>query len=110
MVNMSRETAALLTKAGIPVSIESGYEGYVPKTRIILLEAAQAVAYGLPYVEGLKSITIHPATLLGLERRIGSIEPGKDADLVFFNGDPFEYTTQVEKVMIDGEVVSEEKY
>lgn len=106
-LNMSRETAANLYKAGIPVSIESGYEGYVPKTRIILFEAAQAVAYGLPFEEGLKSITLNPAKLLGVEKRVGSIEAGKDADLVLFNGDPFEYTTNVTMVMIDGVVVSE---
>jgi imidazolonepropionase-like amidohydrolase len=106
MVNMTRESAALLTRGGIPVSIESGYEGYVPKTRVILWEAAQAVANGLPYEEGIKAITLNPARLLGLDKRVGSIEKGKDADLVLYTGDPFEYLTKVCKVMIDGEWVS----
>lgn len=107
MLNITRESAAILTKAGIPVSIESGYEGYVPKTRVILWEAAVAVADGLPYEEGLKAITLNPAKLLNIDNRVGSIEKGKDADLVLYNGDPFEYLTKVCKVMIDGVWVSD---
>ena len=107
MVNMTRESAAILTKAGIPVSIETGFEGYVPKTRVLLYEAAMAVREGLPYEDGFKVITLNPAKLLGLDKRIGSIEKGKDADLVLYNGDPFEYLTSVCKVMIDGEWVSD---
>jgi imidazolonepropionase-like amidohydrolase len=104
MLNMTMENAAILTKAGIPVSIESGYEGYVPKTRIVLFEAATAMRYGLSYEDALKAITINPAKLLGLDKQIGSIEKGKDADLVLFNGDPFEYTTKPCIVIIDGKV------
>jgi len=107
MVNMNRETAAILTSQGIPVSIESGYEGYVPKTRIILFEAGQAMVHGLSFDDALKTITLNPAKLLGIENRVGSIEKGKDADLVLFNGDPFEYLTKVCVVIIDGEVVKE---
>jgi imidazolonepropionase-like amidohydrolase len=88
------------------VSIETGYEGYVPKTHVLLFEAALAVTYGLPYEEGLKSITLNPAKLLGIDKRVGSIEKGKDADLVLFDGDPFEYLTKISKVMIDGQWVS----
>jgi imidazolonepropionase-like amidohydrolase len=102
MLNMSRESASLLTKAGIPVSIESGYEGYVPKTRIVLFEAAVAMSFGLTYEDALKSITINPAKLLGLDKERGSLEKGKKADLVLFDGDPFEYTTHVTDVYIDG--------
>ncbi len=107
MENMTFENAAILTKAGITVSIESGFEGYVPKTRVILYEAAIATANQMPYDEALKSITINPAKLLGLDKRIGSIEKGKDADIVLFDGDPFEYTTHVCKVIIDGQLVSD---
>ncbi|MBU3714626.1 MAG: amidohydrolase family protein [Ferruginibacter sp.] len=106
-VNMSRETAAILTKAGVHVSIESGYESYVPKTRIVLFEAAVAMASGLSFDDALKSITINPAKLLGIDKRVGSIEAGKDADLVLYNGDPFEYVTNVCKVFIDGKLVSD---
>ena len=108
MVNMNRESAAILTAAGIPVSIESGFEAYVPKTRIILFEAGQAMAHGLSFDEALKTITLNPARLLGIEKRVGSIEIGKDADLVLYNGDPFEYLTKVCVVIIDGVVVKEE--
>ena len=108
MVNMNRESAAILTAAGIPVSIESGYESYVPKTRIVLFEAGLAMANGLSFDEALKSISLNPAKLLGIDNRVGSIETGKDADLVLFNGDPFEYLTKVCTVIIDGEVVSEQ--
>jgi imidazolonepropionase-like amidohydrolase len=106
MINMNRESATILTKAGIPVSIESGYESYVPKTRIILYEASVAVSYGMPFEEALKSITLNPSKLLGIDRRVGSLEIGKDADIVLYDGDPFEYTTKVCKVFIDGELVS----
>ncbi|MBS1936058.1 MAG: amidohydrolase family protein, partial [Bacteroidetes bacterium] len=105
--NMTLENAAILTKAGIPVSIESGFEGYVPKTRVILYEAGIAAANELPYDEALKAVTINPAKLLGLDKRIGSIEKGKDADIVLYDGDPFEYTTHVCKVIIDGQLVAD---
>ncbi len=107
MVNMTRENAALLTKAGIPVSIETGFEGYVPKTRILLFEAAMAMSSGLPYDEALKAVTLNPAKLLGIANTVGSIEKGKDADLVLYNGDPFEYLTRVCKVFIEGVLVSD---
>ena len=107
MANMTMENAAIVTKAGIPVSIESGYEGYVPKTRVILFEAGVAAANELPFEEALKAITLNPARLLGLDKRIGSLEKGKDGDIVLFDGDPFEYTTHVCKVIIDGKLVAD---
>jgi imidazolonepropionase-like amidohydrolase len=107
MVNMNRQSAAILTAAGIPVSIESGYEAYVPKTRVILFEAGQAMVHGLSFDDALKTITLNPSKLLGIEKRVGSIEKGKDADLVLFNGDPFEYLTKVCGVFIEGVAVKE---
>ena len=107
MANMTMENAGILNKAGVPVSISSGYEGYVPKTRVILFEAGVATANGLPYEEALKAVTLNPARLLGLDKRIGSIEKGKDADIVLYDGDPFEYTTHVCKVFIDGQLVAD---
>ena len=108
MKNMSWETAAILTKAGIPVAIQSGYEAYVPKTRVILYEAAIAVANGLSFDDGLKSITINAAKIIGQDDKIGSIEKGKDADIVIFDGDPFEYLTHVCTVITNGEVTHQE--
>jgi imidazolonepropionase-like amidohydrolase len=107
--NLSMETAATLRHAGIPVAIQSGFEPYVPKTRVVLFEAAVAAANGLTFDEALAAVTIDAARLLGIENRVGSLEAGKDADLALFDGDPFEYTTHVTGVLINGRVVSEEK-
>ncbi|RMG51105.1 MAG: amidohydrolase [Acidobacteria bacterium] len=106
--NLSMETAATLRHAGIPIALQSGYEAYVPKTRVVLFEAAIAAANGLSFEEALASITIDAARILGIADRVGSIEPGKDGDLALFDGDPFEYTTHCIGVIIEGDVVSRE--
>lgn len=106
--NALLETASLLKKEGIPFTLQSGFEGYVPKTRIILFEAALAASNGLGMEAALESITISAAKILGIEKKVGSITKGKQADLVLYNGDPFEYTSKVCTVIIDGVVVSNE--
>ena len=106
-VNATLETAARLYEAGIPFAFQSGFESYVPKTRVVLFEAAMAVANGLPRTVALEALTIQAARILGIADRVGSLEPGKDADLVLFDGDPFEYTTHVCGVIIEGEPVHE---
>jgi imidazolonepropionase-like amidohydrolase len=105
--NASFETAAKLKQAGIKFALQSGYEGYVPKTRVVLYEAALAVANGLPFEDGLRTITSDAAEILGISNRIGSLEAGKDADVVCFDGDPFEYTSHVCQVIINGQLVKE---
>lgn len=100
--NLSMETASKLQAAGIPFALQSGFETYVPKTRIVLLEAGVAAANGLTFDQALASITISAAKLLGLEQRLGSLEPGKDADLALYDGDPFEYTTHCIAVIVSG--------
>jgi imidazolonepropionase-like amidohydrolase len=105
--NLSMETAAALRKAGIPFALQSGYESYVPKTRVVLWEAAIAAARGLTFDEALASVTIDAARVLGVDGRVGSLAPGKDGDVALFDGDPFEYTSHVAGVVIDGRVVSE---
>ena len=105
--NLSMETASVLKKAGIPFAIESGYESYVPKTRVVLWEAALAAARGLTQDQALAAITIDAARLLGVDKRVGSLEAGKDGDVAIFDGDPFEYTSHVVGVVIDGHIVSE---
>jgi imidazolonepropionase-like amidohydrolase len=107
--NLSMETAATLKKAGLRVALQSGYESYVPKTRVVLFEAAVAAANGLSIEEALATVTLDAARILGIEGRVGSLEPGKDADLALFDGDPFEYSSHVVGVLIDGQVVSEER-
>jgi imidazolonepropionase-like amidohydrolase len=106
--NLSMETAATLRHAGIPVALQSGFEAYVPKTRVVLFEAGVAAANGMTFDEALAAVTIDAARILGVESRVGSLEAGKDADLALFDGDPFEYTTHVTAVVINGRVVSEE--
>ena len=106
--NLSMETAATLRKAGIQVALQSGYETYVPKTRVVLFEAALAAANGLTFEEALATVTIDAARILGINNRVGSLEKGKDADLALFDGDPFEYTSHVIGVIINGKIVSEE--
>ncbi len=106
--NASFTTAAKLVGAGIPTAIQSGYEAYVPKARVVLLEAAVAAANGLTFEQALAAVTITPARLLGIEARVGSIEVGKDADLVGYSGDLFEYLTRCRWVVIDGRVVSDD--
>jgi len=106
--NLSFETAAALRAAGIPVALQSGYEGYVPKTRVALFEAAVAAANGLTTEQALAAITIDAARILGVDDRVGSLAPGRDGDVAVFDGDPFEYTTHCTTVVIDGDVVSEE--
>ena len=107
--NLSMETAVVLRKAAIPFALQSGFESYVPKTRVVLFEAAAAAANGLPFDAALASVTIDAARLLGIDNRVGSLATGKDADLALFDGDPFEYTSHVTAVVIGGTIVSEER-
>jgi imidazolonepropionase-like amidohydrolase len=108
--NLSFETAGKLRAAGIPVALQSGFEDYVPKTRIVLFEAALAVSNGLTFEQALATITSDAAKILGVDARVGSLEAGKDADLALYDGDPFEYTTHCTATVIDGRVVSIEKH
>lgn len=105
--NASMATAAKLQSAGIPFALQSGYEAYVPKTRVVLFEAALAAANGLNFDQALAAITLSPARILGISDRVGSLAPGKDADLALFDGDPFEYTTHCVGTVVSGVVVHE---
>jgi imidazolonepropionase-like amidohydrolase len=102
--NASRSTPIDLQRSGLSFTVQSGYEGYVPKTRVVLYEAAIAAAHGMGQQAALKMITLDAATILGLQDRIGSIEVGKDGDLALYDGDPFEYTSHCVGTVIDGEV------
>ncbi len=102
--NMTFRSASILKESGIPFAIESGFEAYVPKVRIVLFEAALAAAHGLSKEAALESITLSAAKILGIEDRVGSIDVGKEADLALYDGDPLEYTTHCTSVVIDGVV------
>lgn len=105
--NISMETASKLKAAGIPVALQSGYEGYVPKTRVVLFEAAIAAANGLSMRDALATITIDAAKILGIDNRVGSLASGKDGDVAMYDGDPFEYTTHCTGTIINGKIVSD---
>ena len=104
--NLSFETASKLIDADIPVAMQSGYESYVPRTRVVLYEAGMAAANGCDFNDALAMITITPAKILGIDDRVGSIEVGKDGDLALYDGDPFEWTTHCTGVVIDGKIVA----
>ncbi len=103
-MNATIENAALLADSGIPVAMMSGYESYVPKNRVVLLEAGVAAANGLGFERALRASTIDGAKILGIAERVGSLEKGKDADVVLYDGDPFEYTSHVTAVLVNGKV------
>jgi imidazolonepropionase-like amidohydrolase len=97
---VSLENAARLQRAGVLVAIAGDRTGhYARQTRY---NAGIAVTNGLPMNEALKAITINPATIYGVADRFGSLEVGKDGDLVIWDGDPFEPMTQPVAVVIKG--------
>lgn len=105
--NLTFQNAALLSDAGIKIALQSGFEAYVPKSRVVLFEAGVAAAHGLGFERALASVTIDAAELLGVAERVGSIEVGKDGDFAMFDGDPFEYTTHCVGTIVNGDLVSE---
>ncbi|MHC4655083.1 MAG: amidohydrolase family protein [Planctomycetota bacterium] len=76
-------------------------------TQYLPMNAAYAVRYGMDEEEAFRAITIYPAKLLHVDDRIGSIEQGKDADLVILSGGPFDFRSRVEKVVVNGKIVYE---
>ena len=95
---------ARLAKAGVKFAITGGGESQ--KVRNLAQHAAMAAAFGLSREEALKSITLGAAEILGAGSRLGSIEPGKDANLVVTNGDIFEVMTQVRQAFVEGKPVN----
>jgi len=71
---------------------------------VLLFEAAVAAANGLGFEGALRACTIESAKILGIADRVGSLEPGKDADVVLYDADPFEYTSHVTAVLVNGKV------
>ena len=96
------ENAARLRRAGVQVAITSG-ETF--KAYNIRQEAGNAVAYGLPWEEAFRAVTLYPAQIWGMADRYGSLEAGKVANVVVWSGDPLELTTRVEHVIIRGREV-----
>ncbi|HAR86020.1 MAG TPA: amidohydrolase [Clostridium sp.] len=101
--NLTFKTPMILNKAGIKVSIMTDHP--VIPLQYISLCAALAAREGMDEEESLRSITINPARAINAEHRVGSIEIGKDADIIIYNGHPFDLRNTIKLVMIDGKVV-----
>ena len=101
----SFNTPGILNKAGVKIAIIT--DSPVIPQEYLSLCAALAVKHGLDEMEALKAITINPAEILGIADRVGSLESGKDADLVFVKGNLLSYEAEVMKTMINGEIVYE---
>lgn len=101
MLAATMDNAARLQAAGVTVALES--EGGDYRARETRYDAGNAVAHGMPYAAALAAVTINPARIFGVADRTGSLEPGKDADLVIWTGDPFEPLSQATAVFIHGQ-------
>jgi imidazolonepropionase-like amidohydrolase len=94
---------AKLASAGVRFCISDGGSPFgAMNARNLPYHAAMAAAFGLPRDEALKSVTLYPAQILGVADQVGSIEPGKIADLIITDGDPLEITTHIEQVWVAG--------
>lgn len=101
------ENAAILEKAGVPVAINT--DDYITESRFLLRTGSIAVRGGLSEASALKALTLTPATMLHLDKRLGSLEAGKDADFAMLSGPPFSVYTQVLETYIDGKRVFERR-
>jgi len=97
--------ACRLDKAGITVVVKADEALGVGQLRELPMMAAFAVKGGLDREKALRAITLTAAEVLGVADRIGSLDPGKDADIVIFDGDPLYYKTRVKMVFIDGQPI-----
>ena len=99
--------AALMAQRGVVVSVNSDSD---ERARRLYLEAAKTMKYGgLSEEEALRTVTLNPAIQLGIDKRTGSIDVGKDADLVIFSDHPFSVYTRPETTIIEGEVYFDRK-
>ncbi|MGB9929142.1 MAG: amidohydrolase [Methanosarcina sp.] len=100
--NLSFKNPGLLSKNEIMVAIMTDHP--VIPLQYLVLCAALSVKDGMDEHEALKAITINPATILGINNKVGSIEKGKDADIVIMNGHPFNTFSTTHMVLVDGEI------
>jgi imidazolonepropionase-like amidohydrolase len=102
--------AARLTAAGVTTAIATfsrAFGSLAPSGsgKWLLVDAAIAAGYGMSDADVLKAVTLVPATILGIEKRVGSLEAGKDADVIVLNGPPLSVKTWVERTYVSGELV-----
>ncbi|MGH8176029.1 MAG: amidohydrolase family protein [Steroidobacter sp.] len=100
------DNAALLNKAGVTIAMSLGGVQSYNAGSSLREGAGLAVANGLPYIEGLRSIITGPARIWGVSDRYGTIEPGKDGDLVIWDGDPLEPASLPATVFVQGKEAS----
>lgn len=104
--DVSYANAGKLAAAGVPIAIASDATSFAATMeRNLPYAAGQAVAFGLPWDQGLRAITLAPAQMLGVADRIGSLEPGKDASFVVSNGDPLDVRSRIVAAYLNGEAV-----
>ena len=103
LLNKSWTTPGILAEAGLPVSIIT--DAPVIPQQYLTLCAGLAVKAGMDPFKALQAITINPARHIGIEDRVGSLEAGKDADVVLTSGDPMVSDTVVKYVIVDGKVL-----
>lgn len=100
-----QENAALLRKAGVQVALignAGGGDEEAFNVRNLKQEAGNAVAYGMTWDDALRAVTLAPAEIFGVADRVGSLQPGREGNVVIWSGDPFEFTTRVEHVFVRG--------
>ena len=100
--NFQLANAGILAKAGVKVAIQVDA---FSTTRWLPVHAGMLVRFGMPEEEALKAVTINAAEIIGVADRLGSLEPGKDADIAIFSGHPFCTFSRCEKAFIDGQEV-----
>ena len=106
--NHSLRNAAILADSGVQTAIGvSGRDGR--SSKFVALAGAMAVANGMDKHMALRAVTLTPAEILGVADRIGSLDVGKDADIVIISGHPFDTASRVEMVLIEGKTVYERK-
>ena len=98
--NLTFRAPGILNRAGVPFCLITDHP-VIPEN-LLTLCAALSVKEGLDPMEALKAITINPAKICGLDSRLGSIKPGKDADLCLFNRHPLDVLAKTELVLVDG--------
>jgi imidazolonepropionase-like amidohydrolase len=101
-LGIRHENAALLARAGVKVVL---METDSHNARNLRQQAGNAVAHGMTWDQALRAITLSPAEVFGVADRYGALEPGKVANVVVWSGDPFEFTTGVEHVLIRGKEI-----
>jgi len=101
--NRSLANPGRLAAAGVTIAITTDHP--VVPINFLVHQAALAVKDGLDRDTALRALTINPARIAGIDDRLGSIEPGKDADLVLWSGDPLDVLSRAERALIDGSEV-----